>query len=431
MAKYSKLKLISEIIIDTLTLEEYQIREKLIQEILTSFKRPVEEIGKPSVNYQACTSMLTTRLSSKTLKQLREIKSELDDTSCKNNKLVLRRKLIDQIDIRSQKDIDTLVRHVSRYRNPYNDYQKIETVCVYIVNTIEFDNANNLVENVHYVLTDENDNILAHCPYEKYENNGIDGYVLFDKLTQPDITHLTALKYDPYSRIKIDKNGIPLNGLNLRKNIITFSRPEFYPCFILSSTGNVTNLVDCKVEKIEKSKKGKNCSYKIMHTSGTRVKQFIDIESGKYCEKPQIFPKANCSAFLQDDEQQFILETMDGKMDNSHDAFKTSKIFTSRLSKNMPPESTFISQNASGSISIIESDKHLFSKGNNIKAEIKKDKNGKLILEVESPFSVVSEEYYNADGHILNQRYFNYDGNRLLPTENPELKDDDKVSLNK
>lgn len=185
-----------------------------------------------------------------------------------------------------------------------------------------------------------------------------------------------------------------------------------------SKAGTVTKLGNAKVAELSTSHDDKTAVIKIVRPLNAIVRHFIGLDDGKYCTKPQIF--------VQDDNGKTLEETQNPQRLERKVQNRATKITTAptasmpeMLMQDHVDAQKFLEINQKGEIRLkCPLDKQLA----NHNAVIVKTPQGKYVARVDYPQAVISEEFYKSDGTLLNQRFFDFDSNRLILEKDKQQK---------
>ena len=170
----------------------------------------------------------------------------------------------------------------------------------------------------------------------------------------------------------------------------------------------ITKLGANKIQNIFTSKDGRHTAFSLLRPTKIFTRQYIDLASGKYIQAPMLAltePTASCLSVAKQVE---TLKKLSGT--RKIDPFILANTFRSceKFDGKSVPATHFVVQNSLG-------ETFLTGKANLNPKELPiiKTESGRLVVQVDYPQSIISEEVYSTKGHIFNKRYFDYKGHRL------------------
>ena len=187
-----------------------------------------------------------------------------------------------------------------------------------------------------------------------------------------------------------------------------------------AKSGTITKLGNAKIADIRTSHDDKTVAFKILRPLNAVVRHFIALENGKYCTAPQIFLLDNNGKTLGKDEnaQRFKRDVVVRSGKKKIKAQPTADMPEMLTQHHVAPEK-FLEINQDGEIHL---KCPIDTNAANHNAMIIKTPKGKYVARVDYPQAVISEEYYLSNGELLNQRFFDFDANRLYPTLSKQQK---------
>ena len=169
---------------------------------------------------------------------------------------------------------------------------------------------------------------------------------------------------------------------------------------------SITKLGVKKIQNMKTSQDGQTTAFSILRPTKIFTRQFIDLATGKYIQAPMLALTEPTAPSLSAAEKVELLRKIPNKrfldpavLGNTFRGFE-------KFDGKPVPETHFVVQNSLG-------ETFLTGKADLKDLPIIKALDGRLIVQVDYPQSIITEEVYGTQGQLFNKQYFDYNGTRL------------------
>ena len=169
---------------------------------------------------------------------------------------------------------------------------------------------------------------------------------------------------------------------------------------------SITKLGVKKIQNMRTSQDGQITAFSILRPTKIFTRQYIDLATGKYIQAPMLALTEPTAPSLSAAEKVELLRKIPNKRFLDPAVLGNTFRGYEKFDGKPVPETHFVVQNSFG-------ETFLTGKADLKDLPIIKALDGRLIVQVDYPQSIITEEVYGTQGQLFNKQYFDYNGTRL------------------